>query len=89
MSADIQITDASATSSTKNVDMKLEEVVAAADRGREFYRRRTCRVDVRPPAVAHPSHAAPGVTAGPWSTSRIGMGWMSGWTASRTPCRPT
>jgi hypothetical protein len=86
MSADIRITDASATSSTVNVEMKLEEVVADADRGREFYRRRTCRVDVMPPAVAHPSNAAPGVTGGPWSTSRS---WMGDRTVSRTPCRPT
>jgi hypothetical protein len=85
MSADIRITDASATGSAKNVDMKLEGVVAA-DRGREFYRRRTCRVDVMPPAVAHPSTAAPGVAAGPWSRSRS---WMGDWTVSRTPCRPT
>ena len=86
MSADIRITDASATGSAKNVDMKLEEVVAAADRGREFYRRRTCRVDGTPPAVAHPHHAAPGVAGSPWSKSRS---WMGEWTVSRTPCRPT
>jgi hypothetical protein len=86
MTAGIRIADASETSSTKNVEMKLEEVVAAADRGREFYGRLTCRSDVTPPAVAHPSHAAQGGAGGPWGKSRS---WMGEWTASRTPCRPT